>query len=165
MNKSNECGQVHDLHLYLDGELPLNCQVSLFSHMSGCGSCRSLMESVLTFRRMIRQEYVSIPPVADDTFFSRLADLKMRDSRVNRDEDRNSLWNLSRSVSLRVAILAAVAVFIVGLLFPTPLRIEYVTPLIKTEVERVKFPVEESIMYVFYPGIDVVANRTDSVDK
>jgi len=153
-----------ELQRYLDGELESKSQSSLFSHMSACGECRSMMDSVLVFRRMIRQEFISLPPAADDLFFSRLAELKQREEQISRTDDRSPLWNLRKSISMRAAVLAAVAVFIVGLLFPTPLRIEYVAPLITTEVERVSFPVEQSVMYVFYPGIDVVASRSQIDD-
>jgi len=163
-NELDACGRVPDLQRYLDGELQAGSQSSLFSHMADCGECRSMMESVLVFRRMIRQEFISLPPAADDVFFSRLAELKQREDQICRSEDRSPLWNLRKSISLRTAVLAAVVVFIVGLLFPTPLRVEYVTPLISTEVERVSFPVEQSVMYVFYPGIDVIASRPETED-
>ena len=155
------------LHRYLDGELSLDVQLELFEHMADCEGCRRMMESVLAFRRMSRQEYLAYPPAADDVFFERLALLKTRTEQVDREEDRKPLWNSRRSISLRSALALASIVFLIGLLVPMPARTDYATALIQFEVERVQFEptdsvVIESPIYHWVDGITVEATRADS---
>ena len=80
------------------------------------------MDSVLVFRRMSRQEYISLPPAADESFFARLAHLKSVNDNVDRSADRAPLWSARRSVSVRAAIGVAVGVFLFGLMLPMPER-------------------------------------------
>ncbi|GMQ80954.1 MAG: hypothetical protein BMS9Abin05_0383 [Rhodothermia bacterium] len=155
------------LHQYLDGELALDVQSSLFEHMADCESCRRMMESVLAFRRMSRQEFLAYPPAADDIFFERLAKLKKQSDQIDREEDRKPLWNAKRSISLRSALALASIVFLIGLFVPMPSRTNYATALIQFEVERVQFEptdsvVIESPIYHWVDGITVEAVRTDS---
>ncbi len=152
------------LHQYLDGELSFARQPDLFAHLSDCCECRRMMESVMHFRRMSRQEYLALPPSADEAFFERLAHQKERGARVDRESDRRPLWDSSRAITLRSALFMAAAVFLIGLLVPMPSRTDYGAPLIQLEVERVKFnPVrfrsQESVIYYWYPGLEVIADR------
>ena len=155
------------LHQYLDGELSLDVQSSLFEHMADCENCRRMMESVLAFRRMSRQEFLAYPPAADEVFFKRLAKLKKQSDQVDREGDRKPLWNAKRSISLRSSLALASIVFLIGLFVPMPSRTDYVTALIRLEVERVQFEPSESIVieshiYHWVDGITVEAVRTDS---
>jgi len=158
------------LHQYLDGELSFHAQSSLFEHMAECENCRRMMESVLAFRRMSRQEFLAYPPAADDVFFERLAKLKKQSDQVDRESDRKPLWNASRSISLRSALALASIVFLIGLFVPTPARTDYATALIQLEVERVQFEPSDSIVieshiYHWVDGITVEAVRTGSQES
>ena len=158
------------LHRYLDGELSFDVQSSLFEHMADCEICRRMMESVLAFRRMSRQEFLAYPPAADDVFFERLAKLKKQSDQVNREYDRKPLWNASRSISLRSALALAGVVFLIGLFVPMPSRTDYATALIQLEVERVQFEPSDSIVieshiYHWVDGITVEAVRTGSQES
>ena len=111
-------GNEEDLNLFLDGELPFQKQSDLYAHLAESPSSRSFMDMVMLFRRMSRQECIELPPVADERFFQRLAEVKASNERFDRVEDRKPLWNTRRLVSVRTAIAAAVVIFTVGLLVP-----------------------------------------------
>ncbi len=154
------------LHRYLDGDLSFVQQPELFEHLASCKTCRRTMDSVLAFRRMSRQEYIALPPAADEVFFERLARLKLLTNQVDRREDRKPLWNVKRSISLRSALALAGVVFLVGLLVPMPARTEYATALIHLEVERVQFEpsnsmIIESPIYNWVEWVTVESDRTD----
>ena len=156
------------LHAYLDGELSIKEQPVLFEHLAGCSECRKSMEAVLVFRRMSRQEYLALPPSADDAFFKRLAHAKKLSNRYDRSEDRKPLWNIKRSVSLRSALIMASVVFLIGLVLPMPARTGYATALIQMEVERVQFEPSDSVvlvshLYHMIDGPTVEADRTDPI--
>ena len=161
------CACEEDLNLYLDGELAVEVQSSLFSHLSGCSECRELMESVLLFRRMSRQEYVVMPPAADDVFFKRLARLKNAGDQQNRSEEREPLWNSRRSVSIKSAVAAVCVVFVLGLLLPRADRPEMMTAMVEFEEEKVDLDnvappeVLQSYIHVFVPGVTVEADKED----
>lgn len=166
-SESGLCTREEDLNLYLDGELPVDVQADLFSHLSGCSQCREVMDSVLMFRRMSRQEYVVLPPAADDEFFKRLARIKNAGERQNRSEEREPLWNSRRSVSIKSAVFAVFAVFILGLLLPRTEGPEMMTALVEFEEElvdldrEVKPQVLQSYIHVFVPGLTVEANKDE----
>lgn len=152
------------VHRYLDGDLSFRDQPDLFVHMADCQSCRRMMESVLAFRRMSRQEFLAYPPAADDVFFERLSSVKKMSDKVHREKDRQPLWNARRSVSLRSALALASVVFLVGLFLPGPDQNGYATALIQMEVERVQFEpsdsvVVESHIYHWIDGVTVEAVR------
>jgi len=154
------------LHSYLDGDLSFVKQPELFEHLASCKTCRRTMDSVLAFRRMSRQEYIALPPAADEVFFERLNRLKQQNDQVNRSADRKPLWDAKRSISLRSALALACIVFLVGLLVPMPARTDYATALIQLEVERVQFEPSDSIIietpiYYLGDGIMVEATRID----
>ncbi len=166
-DKSSACAKrsVEALHRYLDGDLSFVQQPELFEHLASCKACRRTMDSVLAFRRMSRQEYLALPPTADEVFFERLTRLKQLTEKVDRSEDRNPLWNRKRSVSLGSALTLAGFVFLIGLLVPMPARTQYATTLIQLEVERVQFEPSDSIViespiYHWVDGITVEAVRT-----
>ena len=124
------------------------------------------MDAVLAFRRMSRQEYLAIPPAADEQFFERLAALKKRSDKYDRAEDRKPLWSAKKSISLRSALALAVVVFLVGLILPMPARTDYATALIQLEIERVQFEPSDSIViqshiYHWIDGIVVEAARNE----
>ena len=167
-SKSSACTEksVHALHGYLDGDLSFVQQPELFEHLASCKTCRRTMDSVLAFRRMSRQEYLALPPAADEVFFERLTRLKQLTDKVDRSEDRKPLWNAKRSVSLRSALALAGIVFLIGLLVPMPARTEYATALIHLEVERVQFEPSDSFLiespiYNWVDWVTVESARTD----
>ena len=150
------------LHSYLDGELDLAAQGPLFGHLADCPACRSAMDSVLSFRRVAREEYIAVPQSADESFFDRRADLKERSERVDRAGDREPLWQSRRSVSLGTTVVMAACLFILGLYLP---RVSAESPasLIVGEQEMVDleapiFGVMNTV-YVITPGVTVESVR------
>jgi len=155
--------QEEDLNLYLDGELETERQADLYSHLAGNRESRAFMDNVMLFRKMSRQEHIVPPQASDDRFFERLAMLKESNEKFDRFEDREPLWNARRPVSVRAAVAAVVAVFMVGLLVPmaTPASI---TSFIDQEEERVFFDAQDtrvlqSYIYVFEPGLTIEADK------
>ncbi len=159
-------GMEEALNLYVDGELSFAAQPALFAHLAACERCRRVLASTMEFRRMSRQEVLSVPAAVDDAFFRRLEQLKRREARVDRFADRRPLWQTRSRVSLRAAATAAMALFFVGLLFPRQAGEPRATPLVEGRQERVELapaaaPVGEAV-YVFYPGLTVEAARIDA---
>lgn len=155
-----------DLNLYLDGELPVDRQGALFEHLANCTECRARMDSVMEFRRLSRQEYITVSPQVDDAFLERLARLKKSNDRYDRTEDRRPLWSARRSVSVGAAVLAITAVFVIGLMLPVAGEPGTAEPTVQFIEERVEFEdirseIRESPIYVFVPGLTVEANRLD----
>lgn len=158
-----------ELNLYLDGELPFSRQQALFSHMTTCQDCRSVMEAVLTFRRMSRQEYINLPPAADDRFFKRLAELKSAGDQRNRSLERAPLWQARRTISVRAGMSAVAVVFLFGVLLPVVSP--GAGPTVHFEAERVNLmepvawappEIKETYVHVFYPGLTIEADSLDA---
>lgn len=158
------------LNLYVDGELPFDQQPVLFAHLAHCRSCRRTLDAVIKFRRMSRQEHLSVPPAVDEAFMNRLAHVRDAAHRIDREADRRPLWQARTRVSLRGVVVASVVVFCLGLLLPTPLsspataavqvefgdeRVEFADPLLDPAV------VPASAVYVFYPGLTIEATKAD----
>jgi anti-sigma factor RsiW len=161
MDPAAEDPMEEELNLFLDGELPLERQGELYAHLSRNIEARSFMDQVLLFRRMSRQEYLEVPPAVDESFFAKLDALKSSGERVDRFLEREPLWNSRKPVSLRAAIAAVVAVFMVGWLLPLA-GDEGQTSFIAQEEERVLFDmpqtrVMQSYIYVFEPGLTIEA--------
>lgn len=156
------------LNLYMDGELGLDQQVPLFSHLAECKQCRQQLDSILHFRRLSRQESIAVPPGADDVFLKRLHKQKGLGKQFDRAADRRPLWQTKRSVSLRGGVILAASLFIAGLLYPTSTVSD---PLAQGIVigldESVEFTDSElmeggrNTVYVFYPGLTVEASHLD----
>ena len=154
-----------ELNLYLDGELSSDREAELFAHLSEDDNLRSLMDSVLLFRRMSRQEFIALPPAADDRFFKRLAEVKAGSEKVDRATDRQPLWNARRPVSVKSAVAAVAAVFIVGLSLPMAGDANS-TQFLAQEEEMVLFDapqtrVLQSYIYVFEPGLMIEASQSE----
>lgn len=154
-----------DLQLYLDGELPYSRQAPLFSALSADESLRKQMEAVMMFRRLSRQENIVLPPAADDRFFKRLADAKVSFDKTTRSADRQPLWRATRPVSIRSALAAVTAVFVIGLMLP--LSQSGHTAFIAQEEEQVSFDVPQtqimqSYIYVFEPGLTIEADQMEA---
>lgn len=165
-SRNAETAFEEDLNLYLDGELPIERQESLFEHLATCSDCRARMDSVMEFRRLSRQEYITVSPQVDDAFLERLARLKKSNDRYDRTEDRRPLWNARQSVSVGTAVLAITAVFVIGLMLPVAGDPGTAEPTVQYVEERVEFEdvppeIRESPIYVFVPGLTVEAYRQD----
>lgn len=152
------------VNLYVDGELPLEHHADLFAHLAQCEACRRTLDSVIKFRRYGRDELLTVPPALDEAFLGRLASVKSRHEQVDRAEDRGPLWTMRRPVSLGSGALAAILVFVAGLLLSSE---ETVLPtgLVVGEQERLEFadttPAIErpNTLYVFYPGLTIEAPK------
>ena len=172
LNDGSACGD-EAIHRYLDGDLGVTEQPALFEHLSQCPECRHTMDSVMSFRRMSRQEYIALPPAADEQFFARLAVVKQQADRVDRSSDRAPLWSARRSVSLRGALAMAACVFMFGLMLPMPERSTLSPPLIQMSAERVDFSTTDSMVierqiyethiYTYIDGPTVEGDREDEV--
>ena len=151
------------LNLYMDGELAFGEQPLLFAHLATCDCCRRILSSMLEFRRMSRQEAMSVPPAVDEAIFERLNQVKERSTRIDRYWDRRPLWQKRASVSLRAAALAAVMLFGAGLMFPQDVGTPLAVTAVVSEDEHVEqgntYVIQRDVMYVFYPGLTVEASR------
>jgi len=155
-----------DLNLYLDGELSFSKQTALFEQLSHDSELRTQMEAVLMFRRMSRQEHISVPQAADDRLFERLAEMKAGLQKFDRAEDRQPLWKANRRVSVRSALAAVTAVFLIGLLLPMS-GSDNSTTFLSQEEEQVTFDsprtrILQSYIYVFEPGLTIEAEGSRS---
>ncbi len=159
------------LNLYLDGELPFDTQAGLFHHLAECTSCRLTFDSVLTFRRMSRQELLAVPPEADRGLFGALAVMKEQHRHFDRAVDRRPLWQLKTPISLRAATIMAVSIFIGGFMLPSHLAPEPTVSVIRDAAVEQDFvrlaPSVEQVtryepVYVFYPGLTVEAEHGDA---
>lgn len=155
------------LNLYVDGDLPFPEQAALFAHLAENESSRRTLDALLAFRRMSRQEQLTVPPAADDVFFARLAQQKAQSGRIDRAAQRRPLWQLRGTVSLRAAIMTTLLVFMVGMLTPT--RASETFTVIPVEYEEEVMDdadynrrIAEAI-YIFYPGIEVEADKSESL--
>ncbi len=152
---------------YLDGVLPVAEQPELFRHLASCPGCRSMMDSVMAFRRVAREEYIAVPPSADERFFDRLADLKERNDRVDRAGDRESLWRSRRSVSLGTTVIMAFCLFVLGLYLPRSSPVS--GPLVVGEQEMVDLEAPVwglmNTVYVITPGVTVESQRFTSLES
>ena len=69
------------VHEFLDGELPIELQAKVFTHLAECARCRELVHRVMRFRQMSRQEYLPVPPAVDEEFFRKLELQKVQSAR------------------------------------------------------------------------------------
>jgi len=58
---------------HIDGELSLEEQSDLFLHLAQCSSCREQYNLWMTVREGLRNDRISVSPVMDDQFLSRLS--------------------------------------------------------------------------------------------
>jgi len=169
--EASACDVEAALNSYIDGELPSHDQSVLFDHLAHCTTCRAHLERMLSFRRMLRHETPMVPPSLDEQFLTRFSEHQERNMIVNRSVDRNPLWRTRRSVSVGVALLAALGLFLAGFFTSTPPAQDAV-PVIPAVVEgfeeRVDIrssaatsvsPLTPEPIYVYYPDITVEAER------
>lgn len=155
------CTHEEALNRYVDGELAFETQPALFSHLASCSTCRRTLEAVLVFRRLSRQEPLVVPPAADDSFFKRLDQIKRRGERVDRQAARRPMWQWRTPVSLGLAAVVAVLVFVAGMFASGSNAAVAESPLVVGAEERVLFnePTRPEAVYVFYPGLTVEATK------
>lgn len=154
------------VNLFVDGELPGDRQPEFFAHLAVCASCRHSIDSILKFRRIGRQEYISVPPAVDDAFFKRLAQHKSNGRRVNRYVDRDPVWRMHTRLSLRSVVMVSLVVFIAGLLIQVKSSTTEIPSSITGEVERIEFienAQQTEAVYVFYPGLIVEASKLEEI--
>ncbi len=151
------------LNLYVDGELSFAQQPALFAHLAACAPCRRTLDSVLRFRRISRQEHLAVPPAVDDEFMKRLAERRHMSRGADREVARRPLWQARTPVSLRVAVAAAVLVFLTGLLLPLSQQPVQAARLVIGQQEQVELAAyrDADAVYVFYPGLTVEAAPDD----
>lgn len=155
---------VPDVDLYLDGELPSNREADLFRHLSSCGSCRAYLNGVLDFRRASRDEFVNVPPWADDVLMARVEAQRRSTARTARLHTRDPFWSASTTVSVRTAVLLLCAILVSTFLFAGSHKGD--AGYVYFEQEYVRFDnlwqQAGSEIYVFYPGLTIEAERDAS---
>lgn len=155
------------LTYYVDGELPFSAQPKLFAHLAVCEESRRHLDSIMRFRRIIRDENLGVPPAVDDAFFKRLAKHKKATALRNRASDRTSLWRERTPLTFRGTVMVFVMVFLMGLFTPLsgPSPDYASSRWVYGEEEFVEFPDYNglfglsSTMYVFYPGLTIEAAK------
>ena len=159
---SSHDGYEERLNLYVDGILPSDDQVILFEHLAVCDDCREELDAIMTFRRISRQEFIQVPPAADDVFFERLAAHTSPDP-AQTDIDR-SVLAANVPMSLRTLLLAASVVFLIGFFIPSNIS-SADQKVVETRQERVNLASSSTsrsvleAVYVFYPGLTVTADE------
>lgn len=162
---TNSCRQTdfeEALNAFVDGILSTDDQVTLFEHLAGCTQCRSELDAIMTFRRISRQEYISVPPAVDDEFYKKLAAHKSQD--INQSDVDRSVLAANVPMSLRTIILAASVVFLIGFFIPGNMT-SADTKVVETRQERVNLASTSATssmleaVYVFYPGLTVTADQ------
>jgi predicted anti-sigma-YlaC factor YlaD len=149
-----------DLDLYLDGELLLIHESTLFRHLSQCAECRDYLNGVLAFRRISREEFLEVPLRADDRLLARIEGIRQTEQKTARLHTHDSLWSARATVSVRSLVLAFGAVLVSAVILSG--LGESSPGYVLTEQERVHFDQTPSIVsevYVFYPGLTVEAER------
>jgi predicted anti-sigma-YlaC factor YlaD len=150
---------------FLDGELPFEEQGPLYRHLADCEPCRRYLDSLLVFRRIIREENLAVPPHVDEMFLERLAAHKeavadAQDSKERRDRRRELLPVVGRALTL-----ATVVGFIVGTVVMRNNDATTPSAVVVGEEELMNFPTAErpareaSAVYVFYPGLTIEAEN------
>ena len=161
---------VEALNAFIDGELALDEQPAVFTHLADCEHCRQQLEGVMKFRRMSREESLIVPPAVDAALFKRIQKHRTMMTRIDRAEDRRPLWNVRASVSLRATLITAMLLFLTGLLVP-PLnnQSEYARQGYVTGAdELIEFANLEliegntSTLYVFFPGLTIEAEGIEA---
>lgn len=145
------------LNRYVDGELAPDEQAVLFRHLAGCDACREELEAVLVFRRMSRQETMTLSPAAEEAFFERLDAVRGSAERVDRAEEHRSFWHQRTPLTMRTLVLTALLLFVAGSM--TPLGQQrggrQLASVVRPEA-GVQPPME--VIYVFYPGLTIEAD-------
>ncbi len=144
------------VHEFLDGELPIELQAKVFTHLAECARCRELVHRVMRFRQMSRQEYLPVPPAVDEEFFRKLELQKVQSARHDRSEDRRPLWQRRRLISLRTAVVLGAIMLSLGLFLPPAEKKPASSLFVRAETETVEF---RDVIYVIYPGLTIEATR------
>ncbi|NNE47634.1 MAG: hypothetical protein HKN37_13350 [Rhodothermales bacterium] len=150
-----------DVDLYLDGELPASREADLFRHLSTCSSCRDCLNSVLSLRRIHGEEYISVPPWADDALLARVDKRRRAGRRTAQLHTNQSIWSARTTVTIRSVLVVAGAV-LVSAAYLTK-QFASASGHVFVEQEHVRFidpiPPLRSEVYVFYPGLTIEADR------
>lgn len=148
------------VHLYADGELPFEQHAALFAQLAADAEARLLLESIMQFRRMSRQEGFAVTPAMDAAFMQRLARKRRTMPRTERAPARRSLWQRRTRLTLRSATLLALMLLLVGFFGARPTASQAPQPVFERAVESLsESPVVMSAQYVFSPGVVVEADR------
>ncbi len=141
------------LYLYADGELPFEQQGALFAHLAESEEARLLLESVMQFRRMSRQEAFTVTPAMDAAFMQRLAQQRRAVPRAGRLPVPRSRWRRPLTISGAVAAVALLLVVFWSTPAPTAQHPAQTAPQPATEA------VVMSAQYVYSTGVVVEAER------
>ncbi len=161
------CIQEESVHLFLDGELSQGFQPELFAHLAACEMCREVMNTMMEFRRMSRQEVIHVPPLADEAVLTTLERSKKRRFQRDRYYERRPLWQARATLSLRMCAVLAVLFFASGIKVAHDVGVSRsLEPLMEQEPEQGLLGPRLEFLYVVSPGLLVEASRApESVDR
>ncbi len=152
------------LMLFLDGELALSQQSDLFSHLSGCSTCRRVMNGTLDFRRITREERFDVPSWSDDALYRRVDACRHQYIASSTKHRRASAWSLRTTVSVRSIVIGLTIVVITTVLFVSRTG-ERNTSRGSSFAEQVDLKGPSigagEAIYVFYPGLVIEGRRED----
>jgi anti-sigma factor RsiW len=158
------------LNLYVDGELAFEEQSDLFARLATDEAARRQLDAVMRFRRMSRLESISVPQAVDDAFFGRLARHRRVSGRFDRAQDRRPLWQARAPISVRLAMVAAMVVFLAGVLLPRNVSRPTLDGAVFGEDEVIQFADldlfehrSDAVLYVFYPGLTIEATEAEEL--
>ena len=151
------------LNVYAGGELDVGSQATLFAHLAACEDCRTYLERVMSFRRLLREERIRVPPRGDIQLFERIAEIRRANMRSDRLHDPDPVWGARGTISLKTGLAVASVVFVCGLLFGSLTSADPAYSVVGDQ-EAVAFDpgvASADAVYVFYPGLTIEADRLD----
>ncbi len=147
------------IHLFADGELPLDAHADLFARLSISKDARELLDSLLAFRRMSRMESLAPPPSLDLALMARLKETQRAQQKRRDRAPHPGIWGRSVRMNVRAMTLCAMVLLAVGSL--VPMR----TPAEPPRVVRMTPPSADadgmamSANYIITDGVTVEADR------
>ncbi len=134
------------LNLYIDGELPIDQQGALFSHLAESRSARVQFDALMAFRLASRVDMNPVAPAVDEALFQRIDQLRAGQQLVDRAEDRRPFRALRRRVTIGTTLALMALVLVIRALLPGAAPTETVRIVPVEHVEPV---------YVMWPGVTV----------
>lgn len=159
----NHCTAGEQLvHSYVDADLPSSEQPVLFAHLAECRACRSLLDSILLFRRQLVNERIVVPPDVDAEFMQLLEKKRQEVNLESERHERRPVWRRNVYLSRGSAALLAVVLVVIGFTIPRVPEMSDVSPVIighQEIVSLIESGSHSQPVYVFYPGVTVEGDR------
>ncbi len=146
------------IHLFADGELPLDAHADLFARLSVSMAARELLDSLLAFRRMSRMESLAAPPSLDLALMARLKEVQRSQQKRRDRAPHPGVWGRSVQMSVRALTVGAMLLLAVGSLVPMRTPAEP-APIVRLAPPPTSNGVAMSASYVITDGVTVEADR------